>query len=83
MGPRTMANAGHDVLAHMGFPAAHRAKLHSTNPIGRLNGEIKRCTGVVGIFPNEQAITVRRMAGPSAPSSWSNPKNGPSSTPAT
>jgi transposase-like protein len=78
-----MANAGHDVLAHMGFPAAHRAKLHSTNPIGRLNGEIKRCTGVVGIFPNEQAITVRRMAGPSAPSSWSNPKNGPSSTPAT
>ena len=46
-----------DVLAYMAFPAAHRTKLHSTNPIERLNGEIKRRTEVVGIFPNEESIT--------------------------
>ena len=45
-----------DVLACMTFPKEHRAKLHSTNPIERLNGEIKRRTDVVGIFPNDDAI---------------------------
>ena len=40
----------------MTFPREHRAKLHSTNPIERLNGEIKRRTEVVGIFPNDDAI---------------------------
>ena len=52
-----MDEAEHDVLAYMTFPREHRTKLHSTNPIERLHAEIKRRTKVVGIFPNEDAIT--------------------------
>ena len=52
-----MDDAEPDVLAYMAFPKEHRAKLYSTNPIERLNGEIKRRTNVVGIFPNEASIT--------------------------
>ena len=46
-----------DVLAFMGFPKAHCKQIHSTNPLERLNAEVKRRTNVVGIFPNEAAIT--------------------------
>jgi putative transposase len=51
-----MDDAETDVLAYMTFPKEHRTKLHSTNPLERLNGEIKRRSDVVGIFPNEDAI---------------------------
>jgi putative transposase len=52
-----MDNAEHDVLAFMSFPKAHRTQIHSTNPLERLNAEIKRRTDVVGIFPNDASIT--------------------------
>jgi len=58
---RMMEGAEHDVLAFMDFPREHRTKIHSTNTIERLNGEIKRRSNVVGIFPNEAAIV--RLAG--------------------
>ena len=52
-----MDDSEHDVLAYMTFPAQHRTKLHSTNPLERLNKEVKRRADVVGIFPNEASIT--------------------------
>jgi len=52
-----MDEAENEVLAYKGFPAAHWAKIHSTNPIERLNKEVKRRADVVGIFPNEASIT--------------------------
>src|SRR6201995_5056750 len=53
---KLMDGAESDVLAFMGFPKAHTKQIHSTNPLERLNAEIKRRTDVVGIFPNEEAI---------------------------
>ena len=51
-----MDSAENEVLAYMAFPKSHWSQIHSTNPIERLNREIKRRTNVVSIFPNEEAI---------------------------
>ncbi|CCD87931.1 putative transposase (Fragment) [Bradyrhizobium sp. ORS 285] len=67
-----------DVLAYMSFPPQHRAKLHSTNPIQRVNGEIKRRTEVVGIFSNEDVIGLSSVR-----SCSSRTTSVPSSAPAT
>jgi len=53
---KLMREAENDVLAFMAFPREHRLQLHSTNPLERLNKEVKRRTHVVGIFPNDAAI---------------------------
>jgi len=62
MGPRwpkaaeLLREAEEDVLAYMAFPEAHWTRLYSTNPLERLNKEIKRRTNVVGIFPDVAAV---------------------------
>jgi putative transposase len=52
-----MDSAEHEVLAYMSFPRAHWLQIHSTNPLERVNADIKRRTDVVGIFPNDRAVT--------------------------
>ena len=56
-----MIDTEHEVLTFLDFPKEHRVKIHSTNVLERLNGEIKRRANVVGIFPNEGAV--RRLVG--------------------
>ena len=51
-----MDGAREDVLAYMAFPREHWPQIASTNPLERLNGEIKRRSDVVGIFPNDRAV---------------------------
>lgn len=51
-----MDAAREDVLAYTAFPKEHWPQISSTNPIERLNGEIKRRSDVVGIFPNDTAV---------------------------
>jgi transposase-like protein len=51
-----MDGARDDVLAYMTFPREHSPQIASTNPLERLNGEIKRRADVIGIFPNDQSI---------------------------
>ncbi len=51
-----MDDAEDDGLAYMAFPEEHWPQLGSTNPLERLNKEVKRRTCVVGIFPNDAAI---------------------------
>lgn len=45
-----------DVLAYMSFPQEHWTRIYSTNPLERVNKEVKRRTNVVGIFPDEPSV---------------------------
>ncbi|MFE9957088.1 IS256 family transposase [Micromonospora sp. NPDC005299] len=56
-----LRDAAHDLLAFTEFPPSHWKKIWSTNPLERLNKEIKRRTDVVGVFPNPEALL--RLAG--------------------
>lgn len=51
-----LEDAAEDLLAFTAFPQAHWRKIWSTNPLERVNGEIKRRTNVVGIFPNDTSV---------------------------
>jgi transposase-like protein len=51
-----MESSRDDVLAYMDFPREHWAQIASTNPLERVNREIKRRSDVIGIFPNDEAI---------------------------
>lgn len=53
---KLLADAETDLLAHFTFPETHRRQIRSTNPLERLNKEIKRRTAVVGIFPNRASV---------------------------
>jgi putative transposase len=56
-----LRDSAEDITAFATFPAAHWKKIWSTNPLERVNKEIKRRTDVVGVFPNPAAML--RLAG--------------------
>jgi transposase-like protein len=56
-----LGDRAEELLAFTSFPVAHWKKLWSTNPLERLNKEIKRRSDVVGVFPNPEALL--RLAG--------------------
>ena len=56
-----LAEAEEDILAYMAFPAELWARIYSTNPLERLNKEVKRRTNVVGVFPDRASVV--RLAG--------------------
>jgi transposase-like protein len=56
-----LRDATDELLAFTSFPISHWKKIWSTNPLERLNKEIKRRTDVVGVFPNPEALL--RLAG--------------------
>ncbi len=56
-----LAAAEDDVLAYMSFPVEHWSRLYSTNPLERLNREIRRRTDVVGVFPDAAALRLVGM----------------------
>jgi transposase-like protein len=51
-----LENAETDILAYMEFPVAHHPQIYSTNPLERLNKEIRRRSNVVSIFPNRASL---------------------------
>jgi putative transposase len=53
---RLLDEAAEDILAYRHFPEEHKRQLHSTNPLERLNKEIKRRSNVVGVFPNPASL---------------------------
>ena len=55
-GADVVARAEEDVLAYMAFPVEHWTRIYSTNPLERLNEEVKRRTNVVGVFPDEASV---------------------------
>ncbi len=53
---KVLADAKDDILAYMAFPPEHWTRLYSTNPLERLNREVKRRTDIVGIFPDQGSV---------------------------